>query len=57
VAIIASSSNVDLPFVMALQTARFTIVLLIGPSLARLLAQLAGGDTPIAEPSKAAGSA
>jgi membrane AbrB-like protein len=40
VAIIAAASNrVDLSFVMALQTARFLIVLLAGPSLARLLAR------------------
>ena len=38
VAIIAASSNVDLPFVMALQTSRFLVVLLIGPSLARFIA-------------------
>jgi membrane AbrB-like protein len=39
VAIIAASSKVDLPFVMAMQTARFLLVLLIGPSLARAIAQ------------------
>ena len=38
VAIIAASSKVDISFVMALQTARFVIVLLIGPRLARLIA-------------------
>jgi uncharacterized protein len=39
VAIIAAASNrVDLSFVMALQTARFLIVLIGGPPLARLLA-------------------
>jgi hypothetical protein len=37
VAIIAASSNVNLPFVMAMQTARLVIVLLISPSLARLI--------------------
>jgi hypothetical protein len=42
VAIIAASSNVDLPFVMALQTVRFVIVLLAGPPLARLIAQRLG---------------
>jgi membrane AbrB-like protein len=41
VAIIASSSNVDLPFVMAMQTTRFVIVLLLGPMLARALADRA----------------
>ena len=38
VAIIAAASDsVDLSFVMALQSARFLIVLLLGPSLARLV--------------------
>jgi hypothetical protein len=39
IAIIAASSKVDLPFVMAMQTGRFLIVLLIGPSLARAVAR------------------
>ena len=40
VAIIAAASDVsNLSFVMALQTARFLIVLVAGPPLARLLAQ------------------
>jgi uncharacterized membrane protein AbrB (regulator of aidB expression) len=43
VAIIAASSKVDISFVMALQTARFVIVLLIGPRLARLVAGWAEG--------------
>jgi membrane AbrB-like protein len=38
VAIIAASSPVDMPFVMALQTMRFLIVLLAGPPLARFVA-------------------
>jgi len=38
VAVIASSASVDLPFVMALQAARFLAVLLLGPSLARFIA-------------------
>jgi membrane AbrB-like protein len=38
VAIIASGSPVDIPFVMALQTARFLVVLVAGPALARTLA-------------------
>ena len=42
VAIIAASSKVDVPFVMALQIARFVIVLLIGPRLARFVAKLTG---------------
>ena len=39
VAIIGASSNVDLSFVMAMQTARVVIVLIAGPPLARLLAR------------------
>jgi membrane AbrB-like protein len=42
VAIIAAGSNVNLPFVMAMQTARFLIVLSIGPSLARFMTRRAG---------------
>jgi hypothetical protein len=42
VAIIAASSNVDLSFVMALQIARFLLVLLAGPPLARFLARRVG---------------
>jgi hypothetical protein len=38
VAIIAASSNVDLSFVMAMQTVRFVVVVLIGPWLARFVA-------------------
>ncbi len=39
VAIIAASTRVDMPFVMALQTARFILVMFIGPGLARLVAR------------------
>ena len=39
VAIIGASSNADLSFVMALQGARFLIVLIAGPPLARFIAQ------------------
>jgi len=39
VAIIAASSRVDVPFVMTMQTARFLIVLLIGPSLSSFIAR------------------
>jgi membrane AbrB-like protein len=42
IAIIAASSHVDLPFVMALQTARFIVVLLVSPALARLIARRIG---------------
>jgi len=39
VAIIAASSPVDVPFVMAMQVARFVLVLLLGPSLAKTVAR------------------
>jgi uncharacterized protein len=42
VAIIAASSKVDLPFVMAMQIARALLVMAIGPSLARYLARRTG---------------
>lgn len=38
IAIIAAASAVDLPFVMAMQTARFLLVLFIGPRIARFVA-------------------
>ncbi|MEF2071563.1 AbrB family transcriptional regulator [Consotaella aegiceratis] len=38
VAIIAASSNVDMSFVMALQMARFIIVMLTGPAIAKFIA-------------------
>ena len=41
--IAASSSKVDVSFVMALQTARFVLVLFLGPRLARLIADWTGG--------------
>jgi membrane AbrB-like protein len=41
VAIIAASAKVDLPFVMAMQTARFILVLLAGPPLSRMVARWA----------------
>jgi membrane AbrB-like protein len=43
VAIIAASSNVDLRFVMAMQTARLLVVLLTGPSIARFITWQVGG--------------
>jgi membrane AbrB-like protein len=43
VAIISASAKVDVPFVMALQTARFVIVLLVGPALARFIADRHSG--------------
>jgi membrane AbrB-like protein len=42
VAIIAASSPVDVPFVMAMQMARFILVMLVGPTLARVVARWAG---------------
>ena len=38
VAIIAASADVDVPFVMAMQTARFLAVLATGPFIARFIA-------------------
>jgi membrane AbrB-like protein len=38
--IAAAANNVDISFVMALQTVRFTIVLLLGPSLARMVVKM-----------------
>ena len=37
--IAAAADNVDISFVMALQTVRFLIVLVLGPSIARLIAR------------------
>ena len=41
-AIIAMASNVDVAFVMAMQTTRLILVLAIGPSLASFIARRAG---------------
>ena len=46
VAIIAASSPVDVPFVMAMQIGRLLMVILIGPSLARMIARLTVGTEP-----------
>jgi membrane AbrB-like protein len=43
VAIIAASTKVDVPFVMAMQAGRFIVVLLIGPPLARYIATRSRG--------------
>jgi membrane AbrB-like protein len=43
VAIIAANAKVDMPFVMAMQTARFLLVLLTGPALAKMVARWVGG--------------
>ncbi len=37
VAIIASSTHVDQPFVMSMQTGRFIVVLIMGPAMSRLM--------------------
>ncbi len=42
VAIIAASSKVDVPFVMAMQAGRFLIVMFTGPALARFIATRSG---------------
>ena len=39
IAIIAASTHVDVPFVMALQTIRFLMIVMAGPRLARLVAR------------------
>ncbi|WP_461211087.1 AbrB family transcriptional regulator [Desulfocurvus sp. DL9XJH121] len=39
VAIIAASCDVDLPFVMAMQTVRFMVVLLVSPAIARAISR------------------
>lgn len=44
--IAAASSNVDIAFVIGLQTARFLLVLAIGPWLAGFIARRVGGDVP-----------
>ena len=46
VAIIAASSPVDVPFVMAMQIGRLLMVILIGPSLARMIARWTAGTDP-----------
>ncbi len=43
VAIIAASSKVDMPFVMTMQIGRAIVAILIGPSVARLLARWTAG--------------
>jgi membrane AbrB-like protein len=46
VAIIAASSPVDIPFVMAMQIGRLLLVILIGPSLARMISRWTAGAEP-----------
>lgn len=45
-AIIAASSDVDMAFVMAMQTARVIVVILTGPGLARFVARHAASGAP-----------
>ena len=47
IAIIAASSNVDIAFVMSLQTARLLLIMAIGPSLARFVAAKTGATPKI----------
>jgi membrane AbrB-like protein len=42
VAIISASSDVDVPFVMAMQLARFLLILVAGPAMARLVVRWSG---------------
>ncbi|MEA2867632.1 MAG: uncharacterized protein QOE39_2347 [Bradyrhizobium sp.] len=44
VAIIAASTKVDTSFVMAMQTVRFVLILLVGPALSQFVAGLVGRD-------------
>jgi membrane AbrB-like protein len=44
VAIIAASTKVDTSFVMAMQSVRFLLILLVGPALSKFVAGLVGGD-------------
>lgn len=46
VAIIAASSHADAPFVMTMQMARFFVVLISGPAMARFIAMRAGAASP-----------
>ena len=47
VAIIAASSGVDLPFVMAMQIGRLLVALLTCPTLARTIVRWAGSETTL----------
>ncbi len=47
IAIIAASSQVDIAFVMSLQTARLLLIMAIGPSLARFVANRVGAKPKI----------
>jgi uncharacterized protein len=49
-AIIAASTKVDTPFVMALQTVRMVVMLLVGPYIARWMASTLEPPAPNSEP-------
>jgi hypothetical protein len=49
-AIIAASTKVDMPFVMALQTVRMIVLLLVGPYIARWMASTLEPPAPNSEP-------
>lgn len=55
IAIIAAASNADMSFVMALQTVRLFLVILLGPPLARLLAGRAAGEKTVVQTDKGKG--
>jgi hypothetical protein len=46
-AIIAASSDVDMPFVMTMQTTRFLVILLTGPAIARFVARRLGATPKV----------
>lgn len=46
VAIIAASTHVDVPFVLALQTFRFLVILAVGPSISRFVADRIARSAP-----------
>lgn len=46
VAIIAASTQVDVPFIMAMQLARFLLVMILGPALARYLSRTVKDPKP-----------
>jgi uncharacterized membrane protein AbrB (regulator of aidB expression) len=49
-AIIAASTEVDTPFVMAMQTVRMIVLLLVGPYIARWVASTLALPAPNSEP-------
>jgi hypothetical protein len=51
-AIIAASTQVDTPFVMALQTVRVIVLLIVGPHVARWVAGTLKPAAPRSEPAE-----